>query len=126
MEEDKQIYTSARSEEVKRQILAFKRAVEQRFEKFRKEHREKTKAREAKVKLEVKTPRPQIKTQDIQTIADKKDSYKPLKTESEESLPLKKSLSYTSKETLYETVTYVIFGIIILFIVLGIFLTYVK
>src|SRR3989344_3629303 len=115
--EDKQIYTSARSEEVKRQILAFKRKVEQRLEKFKKDRNERSKA---------KTPPLKTPPRNVQEFSVKKDPSKPINNKSDDILTPRRSFIYTHKENIFEIVTYIIFGIIILFVALGIYLSYVK
>ena len=128
--EDKQIYTTARSEEIKRELIKFKNNLAQKLATFRKE---KERKRQLKKKEQTKeytdivtaTPRTQ-NAQNVQVIASDSD----LRTSGETKTRIKKSkdfaLPFLSEEKLFQIATFTIFGLIILIIALGIYLTYSK
>jgi len=106
--EDKQIYSSARSEEIKRQLIKAKKEFYIWLNKYK-----------SKRKLKVKPQNTPTGTVDTHVY---EEELPPVK----EKPKFKYSKSEFSESHLNTVISYTLFGLIILIILLGIYLTYAK
>jgi cobalamin biosynthesis Mg chelatase CobN len=124
--EDKQIYSSARSEEIKRQLSNLKSKFQKALAERSKRQKEKKVAREskAKVAIQTQTKSSNKKAQNIQITSEYAEKPKTEKAKKKAAKDEKKNFPSISAEKLFPFLVYTLLAIIILIVALGIFLTY--
>ena len=125
--EDKQIYTSSRSEEIKRQLVVLK----DRFKKTLTDKAKKQKAKKIEQKSEVKVIEQVVKVskekpQNTHVNPEISKKTTPEKTKKKALKQDTKPILNKSKEKLFPFFVYTLFAIIIIIVATGIFLTYFK
>lgn len=115
--EDKQIYSSAKSEEIKRRIAKYKKEF---ISYLGKKRQEKKKRQKPKTEKSVKTTFPVEKSQNIIIGSDADED---VSCEEKASLVI---YSKIPRETLYKIITYSLLGLIIAIFTFGVFLTYLN
>jgi len=127
--EDKQIYTSARSEEIKRQLISLKNKFKKALDERAKKQKEKKRTKKPEVKVTPQeTPKPIVeeKTQNIQIKTTNDDE---VKTKKHKLSRVKRDLRFSeffSRQRIFNFFIYFLFAGIVLIIGVGIFLTYFK